>query len=123
MKFRFIKKVDKDVPLYNGQVGRTGTIIELKGNLAQKASVNKDYEKVGDDEPVTVTLPPVAVMDGKPVKGSDPFPEDQSEKLHVAPAPSLTEEVKEVVEKAKGPAKAAPRKKKQAEPVDVSDNS
>lgn len=43
MKFRFIRKVDKKVPVYNGNLVKTGDTIELEGHLAVKAQNNPDF--------------------------------------------------------------------------------
>ena len=46
MKFKFIKKVDGEVPCYDGKTVKTGDVIELTGHFAEKAKNNPDFEVV-----------------------------------------------------------------------------
>lgn len=46
MKFKLIKQVGGEVPCYGGQTAKTGDVIELDGDLAEKAKNNPDFEVV-----------------------------------------------------------------------------
>ena len=48
MKFKFIKEVDGEVAIYDGQTAKTGDTVELEGFFAEKASSNPDFETVGN---------------------------------------------------------------------------
>lgn len=43
-KFKFIKKVDGEVRVYQGKTVRTGDIVEFSGDFAVKAALNPDFE-------------------------------------------------------------------------------
>ena len=44
MKFKFIGDVDGEVPSYDGTMIKKGSIVDLDGRLAEKATANPDYE-------------------------------------------------------------------------------
>lgn len=65
MKFRFIRQVDGEAPVYGGQTAKTGDIIELEGHLADKASRNPHFEAVeGKKAPAKRNTRKKAVTDG-----------------------------------------------------------
>ena len=43
MKFKFVKKVEGEVPTYDGSMIKTGDAVELDGYLAKKVESNPDY--------------------------------------------------------------------------------
>lgn len=45
-KFKFVKKVDGDVRVYQGKTARTGATVEFTGDFAVKAALNPDFEIV-----------------------------------------------------------------------------
>lgn len=46
MKFKFVKKVNGDVPVYQGKKAKTGQTVEFTGYFAEKAKRNPDFEMV-----------------------------------------------------------------------------
>ena len=46
MKFKFIKKVDKAVPVYGGKMANTGDIVDIDQRLVEKAMRDPNYEEV-----------------------------------------------------------------------------
>ncbi len=46
MMFEFVKKVEVEVKSYNGNMVKTGDVIELSGVFADKAKKNPDYKLV-----------------------------------------------------------------------------
>ena len=46
MKFKFIKKVEGEVGVYDGKSVKTGDEVEFEGRYAEKALNNPDFEDV-----------------------------------------------------------------------------
>lgn len=53
MKFKFIKKVEGEVGVYDGKSCKTGDEVEFEGRYAEKALNNPDFETEETEEKET----------------------------------------------------------------------